>query len=245
MSQNKTQGATSGAAAADTHSSAGAAEADKDSTLLEHSLGAAMDLSHVSPSRHPLNRLRRLSKEEPYVHSVAQTSFAGVGRLRNRRQSDPGRISVSPIRLRARALDNEIAETEELCHHPRLHALRSISMTVPEEMTPEEEEERSRPRERARQRAMRSNSLPTGDGPGFLEIGEAIGAVAMTQPPTIAELPPLVENITLSPNLMQARRRRSISMESTSLEAIDEDNNEVLGKKASSHVTPPSRTIHT
>ena len=201
-----------------------------------------MDLSHISPSRHPLNRLRRLSKEEPYVHSVSQTSF-GVSRLRNRRQSDPGRISVSPIRMRARVLDNEISEDDETCHHPRLSALRSISMTVPEEMGDDEDgEARSRPRERARRKAMRSNSLPTGD-PALFEIGEAIGAVAISQPPTIAELPPLVENITLSPNMaqQQARRRRSISMESTSLEAIDEDNNEVHGKKSaasSSHIIP-------
>ena len=197
------------------------------------------DMTHVSPSRHPLNRLRRLSKEEPYVHSVAQTSF-GLGRLRNRRQSDPGRISVSPIRMRSRTLDDEISEDDETCHHPRLSALRSISMTVPEEMPDGEEIDPAarRGRERIKRKATRSNSLPTGD-PALLELGEAIGAVAISQPPPISELPPLVESVTMtSPNMM-SRRRRSISIESTSLEKIDEDKD----LKTAAHNRPMIRQV--
>lgn len=154
----------------------------------------------------------------------------------DRRMSDPGRLSVSPCRvMRPRIgscvseqhlLQSEpIAEESLPLGHPRLQELR----TPP----PAEEDQfpncRSRPREKslpawghfmARRQAQRSMSLPCSDQV-VLEVGEAIGALAIRSP-------------TLTP---PSRRRRSVSIEPNSLEAIAEEGG--LGPR------PPGRRYST
>ena len=139
------------------------------------------------------------------------------GRSRDRRMSDPGNLSVSPVRSRGRvrhglselSLEEESEEDIHDHHHPRLQGLRSTSLSVddcyisPRSISPS----RSRSRDRFlwKRKAQRSYSLPSSD-PGVFEAGEALGALAIS-----------------GDSLDFCGRRRSVSMEPSYLEAIAEE----------------------
>lgn len=141
--------------------------------------------------------------------------------------SDPGRLSISPIRMRSRIgsctadqfVQRAPIEEESLAMgHPRLRELRSTS-PLDDDHFPELDS-RSRSREKSlpsfayprRKHPQRSMSLPCSEL-AVLGIGEAIGALAVksSSMPFKAELTP------------PSRRRRSVSIEPNSLEAIAEE----------------------
>ena len=199
-----------------------------------------------SPKRH--------FEDEHYVHSVSQVQ-TGLGRVRMRRQSDPGRIaSLSPLRYRVK-VDREISEDgsgeleEHLKLHPRLAALRSTSeCDPPEDMvyTTDFDLEcdvgagrpRTPPGWTAWKRNKRSYSLPMADA--VLEIGEAIGAVAINDPASSSASNDLLK--LPSPSL-PVRRRRSVSIETTGLESIVEETGGISKAQSRRFSTPAVNTL--
>ena len=202
---------------------------ETDSFDATRSGGRMSPLLTAQVARSRIARARRRPEDEQYIHSVSETH---IGRLRSRRRSDPGRISVSPLRSRLRLDSDMISEDgssdDEFGKHklsnPRLTAIK-CSREVEEiadvaELATVYAKERPRSRSPhllAARRKGRSQSLP-GPDPALIEIGEAIGAVAVSKPEPLLEVPRATSPVGSVP-----RRRRSVSVECTPLEAIVEE----------------------
>ena len=191
-------------------------------------------------------------------------------RLYDRRMSDPGRPSVSPSRSRTHLRHDvsdpcveEVEDEDELgesLDQPRIAHIRNSLLGVESATSSRAavaarslSPGRSRPRERspltsslaAMRRTQRSFSLPNSDG-AFIEINEALGALAVSRPAVASGLAvsrPAVASaqVSRSPVIVAENaavkghsllvpapvqgRRRSMSMEPGFLEAIAEEGN--------------------
>ncbi|KAK2140522.1 hypothetical protein LSH36_1328g00002 [Paralvinella palmiformis] len=181
--------------------------------VIEEDYGGNMSPINIRSSRSPRRRL----EDEQYIHSIPQ-----VCRSKLRRRSDPGRVSVSPLRSRVR-IEGHISEDGDYDSKTTTMAASRITVRRSYSLDPSEINEalpvvfglrsRSRsPHTQAKFRTQRSRSLP---GIEF-ELGEAIGALAVRNTQTSPEL---IRNQGAAP-----RRRRSVSVEMAPLEAILEEN---------------------
>ena len=205
-----------------------------------------------------------------YENELQAAAFSPHYRLHERRMSDPGRLSISPNRSRTRLRHDvsdpcveEVEDEDEVLDQPRIAHIRNtllhvdcptrVAMTT-RSLSPG----RSRPRDRspltpcmsAVKRTQRSFSLPNSSG-AFIEINEAMGALAVSRPPVVGALAaaaarPLAHtdatktgagkpgacHSLLVPAPVQGRRR-SISMEPGALEAIAEEGNSKTNRRFS------------
>ncbi|KAK2176925.1 hypothetical protein NP493_631g01060 [Ridgeia piscesae] len=139
----------------------------------------------------------------------------GGNRLRPRRLSDPGRVSLSPLRG-VTQLNCDIAEEGENEDDPPPAATPSptFSLGHTRSRSPGFGGACRRPPQRSR-----SNSLPAPD-PRIFEVGEAIGALVGSKGP------PIVTMSTLEPIAAShpaPGRRKSVSIECPSLASITEE----------------------
>ena len=134
-------------------------------------------------------------------------------RFRTRRVSDPGRVSLSPLRgVTQRNCD--IAEEGENEDDTPPSLPSAFSVAHSRSPSPGFAGSPLSPQQRSR-----SNSLPALD-PRVFEVGEAIGALVGSN------FPPVVVMSTLEPiaaSLPSPGRRKSVSIESPSLASISEE----------------------
>lgn len=188
---------------------------------------------------------RRRVDDEQYVYALSQTS---TGRLSTRRRSDPGRISVSPLRCRVR-VDSDIAEDDDYSVEGKSRFLQFGRFRFGDD-TDEISKQGWKSRSKSphlmpgRVRTLRSQSLPGAD-PALTEIGEAIGAIAVSRAEKRnADLSPEEAIRGGFPCGVAPRRRRSLSVECTTpLEAIVEDMVEGEKQKSSRRFSTPAINI--
>ncbi|ELT98055.1 hypothetical protein CAPTEDRAFT_222762 [Capitella teleta] len=191
---------------------------------------------------------RRRLDDEQYVYAVSQTS---TGRLAARRRSDPGRISISPLRCRVR-VDTDIAEDEDYDDDDdKVKYLGNLLSSTDCEDGLAALRQGWRPRSKSphlmggRVKTLRSQSLP-GEDPALTEIGEAIGAIAVHKAEKrYQDLSPEEALRGGFPCGGAPRRRRSLSVECTSpLEAIVEDTVEAEKQKNTASRRFSTSAIH-
>ena len=141
------------------------------------------------------------------------TPTATGNRFRTRRVSDPGRVSLSPLRGVTQR-NCAIAEEGENEDDTPPSLPSAISVGHSRSPSPGFAGSPLSPQQRSR-----SNSLPALD-PRVFEVGEAIGALVGSK------IPPVVVMSTLEPiaaSLPTPGRRKSVSIESPSLASISEE----------------------
>ncbi|KAI0223200.1 hypothetical protein LSAT2_025579 [Lamellibrachia satsuma] len=139
----------------------------------------------------------------------------GSNRLRPRRLSDPGRVSLSPLRG-VTQLNCDIAEEGENEDDPPAASPphRFSLLGHARSRSPGIAGTSRRPQPRSR-----SNSLPAPD-PRVFEVGEAIGALAGSKNTPVVTMSTLEPIIASHP---APGRRKSVSIESPSLASISEE----------------------